>query len=55
MQTLNNIPYQVNKVSKEVSLLPIKGIHNEELVKDTKLTLDVQYLDYDVNVAWQNN
>ena len=53
MQTLNNIPYQVNKVSKEVSLMPIEGIHDVKLVEDTKLTLDVQYLDYEVYTDWQ--
>ena len=55
MQTLNNIPYQVNKVAKEVTLLPIEGIHDKERVKDTKLTLDVLYLDFDVNINWQIN
>ena len=54
MQTLNNIYYQVNKVAKEVTLLPIEGIHDKEIVKDTKLTLDVRYLDYDVSIDWQN-
>jgi hypothetical protein len=51
--TSNNIPYQVNKVSKEVSLMPIEGIHDIKLVADTKLTLDVQYLDYEVYTDWQ--
>ena len=53
MQTINNIPYQVNRVAKEVSLMPIEGIHDVKIVADTKLTLDVQYLDYDVNIDWQ--
>ena len=57
MQTLNNIPYQVNKVAKEVAkevtLLPIEGVHDKEIVKDTRLTLEVNYLDYSVQVDWQ--
>ena len=55
MQVLNNIPYQVNRVAKEVTLLPIENIHDKELVKETKLTLDVQYLDYEVHIDWQKD
>jgi hypothetical protein len=55
IQTLNNINYQINKVEKIIYLLPIENIHSEELVKETKLTLDVQFLDYDVHIDWQKD
>ena len=53
LQYINNLPYLVNKVTKEVTLIPIEGVSNKRLVQDTKLELDAKYLDYEVYIDWQ--
>jgi hypothetical protein len=53
LQHMNNIPYLVNKVTKEVTLISIEGVNDKKLVEDTKLELDAKYLDYEVYIDWQ--
>ena len=53
LQYINNIPYLVNKVTKEVTLISIEGVNDKKLVQDTKLELDAKYLDYEVYIDWQ--
>lgn len=53
LQYINNIPYLINKVTKEVTLISIEGVNDKKLVQDTKLELDAKYLDYEVYIDWQ--
>jgi len=52
--TSNNVPYETNWTAKLACLLPIKNTHTLDQVQQAKYELDAKYLDYDVEINWQN-
>jgi hypothetical protein len=55
LQTTNGIYYEVNKLCREVFLLPISGTHTLEQLKEAKDELEARYINYFMEIHWQRN